>query len=374
MKNKARLFGLYLPVFIIILIAAVALRSVLILNFYKEGYFTNKTIETVSNSMVIFGSVCFLTYIWTARKGIKLIPSFSSPANFVPSAAVGAALLALIIHFVPLAKQALESEKMPIYEKIFTVLVPIFAALSIVYFIFNTIYIRTVSVKRANLGIFLLIFLCLFMAYIYFDGTLAMNSPIKTADELAYLFAAVFFLYETRLSLGREKWKPYIAFGFIASLLSAYSSIPSLIAYIVEGETISTSIYESVLTFAIFLFITCKLLLTGELIEKVESPTVSGLKAYAEQRKNDIEARAALDVPDESASQAQETDENQISILDISDSEDTKDNAEAEKDAETEKETSPEEETTSEGFETEQSGEKITVEEKDSANEKDSRD
>jgi len=155
----------------------------------------------------------------------------------------------------------------------------------------------------------------------YFRDGEPINSPIKTVDILTYAFTAVFFLYEIRLSLGREKWKAYIIFGFIAATLCAYSSIPTLITYFVTGKVISNSIYETVLTLTICLFIVMKLLLTDRLIEKKEAPFIEKLKAAASKRDAEIHPAISVtseeDVEDDETEIGIEPDENQISILDI---------------------------------------------------------
>ncbi len=321
MKNKARLFGIYLPVFAFILVGAITLKTIATINFfnYKYHYFTNDVITTIATVATVAGSIFFLTYMFTARKSIRLIPSFSSPANYIPSAAASAALIFLIAQTAADFRLVLDdlSRHTPV-QKILPLAVIIFAALSVVHLIFNTIFIRTVSVRRANFGLCTVVFLCIYVAYLYFDTDTPINSPIKTADQMAYLFSALFFLYEVRLSLGREKWKHYIAFGFIASLLTAFSSIPAIITYFVNGEVISKSIYESILTFTLFLFITSKLLLTGELINDEEAPFVKNLKAAAAERELAINPANEESYEDEVTELAEENDENQISISEIS--------------------------------------------------------
>ena len=101
---------------------------------------------------------------------------------------------------------------------------------------------------------------------------------------MAYLFAALFFLYETRLSMGRERWGAYTAFGLIASLLTAYSSIPSLICYLATKNLISHSIYETVFTLSLFIFITSRLLVALFAEEDKESDFTRRLKAMQTER------------------------------------------------------------------------------------------
>jgi hypothetical protein len=114
------------------------------------------------------------------------------------------------------------------------------------------------------------------------------NAPNKLIDELSYLSSALFFLYETRLSMGREKWKEYISIGFISALFTAYSSIPALITFFVRDAKISNNIYESVLTLALFIFISSRILLTSKLIENEQSAVVNSISNFAREREENI--------------------------------------------------------------------------------------
>jgi hypothetical protein len=107
------------------------------------------------------------------------------------------------------------------------------------------------------------LFFVSYASYLYFNTELAINAHAKSIDQLAYVFIAVFFLYETRISLKRQSWRFYVAFGYVAALMCAYSSIPSLIVYFVNGKCLSDSIYESIMTFSALIFIVVRLLQTA---------------------------------------------------------------------------------------------------------------
>ncbi len=349
MKNRAKLFGIYLPIYLVILAATVTLKTVACftsLNVY--GYFTYPLMINISAALLGLGAVFFLFYIWTARRDLKLVPAFATPANYVPSAAVSVALAFIALHLFSSAKAELSawhdnyllfretvkyypSVKMPLPEisTVIALLSAVFAVLSIIYFVFTGMIEKNISIRRANYGLLTLLFLCLYLAYIYFDNSLPINAPNKISDQMAYLSATLFFLYETRLSLGREKWRPYIAFGFIASLLTAFSSIPALIIYFAEKRIISNSIYETLLTLALFIFITAKLLLTANLIEDKKSPIVEGIIHSATAREQQINpTREKLDEIEENSEEetaTEEPDENQISITDIGNEEERTD-------------------------------------------------
>ena len=328
MRNRTRLFGIYLPFFIILILTAITLRTIATANVkyfsYTYHYFKSTSIPLIANAIIAVTIVFFIIYIFSVCREIKLIPSFSSPANYIPSAAISAALVFMTLHFSQTFANSISHAmnfKDPSQINWLTLILAVFAMLSVTYFILNTIFIRTVSIRRSNFGLCMILFLGLYIAYLYFDTTAPINSPIKTVDILNYAFAAVFFLYEIRLSLGREKWKAYIIFGFIAAVLCAYSSVPTLITYFVTGKVISNSIYETVLTLTLCLFIVMKLLLTDKLIEKKEAPFIEKLKAAASKRDAELNPEPSAiseeNVSDDETEIEILPDENQISILDI---------------------------------------------------------
>ena len=315
MNNKPKLFGLYLPLFFIFAGAAITLRTIAAIKFIdKYGYYSDKLLFYISAAIVALGVLFFLGYIFFERKDIKLIPSFDSPASYAPS---GVVAVALVLMGTNLFKISSSINSINPLVKPISIVCAILAILSALYFAVSTLWIKRRSMKRADLGLVTLVFICCYVAYLYFDTTLPINAPNKIVDQMAYLGAALFFLYETRLSLGREKWRSYIAFGFIAALLLAYSSIPSLIVYFVNGNVISNSIYESVLSFALFFFATAKILLTTVLVEDVESPVVTKIIASSRARSEKI-SQSEQAAATEEEEETEQKDKNQISFSDIS--------------------------------------------------------
>lgn len=317
MKTRTRIFGIFFSVFLLLLAAAITLRTIAIANKeyfnYKYKYFTVNSLPLIANILITVTIIFFIIYIIGAVRELKLIPNFESPANYIPSAVVSAALFFMTIYLIKKCKNASDLS----ISTLLPLLLIIFAILSIVYFAYNTLFIRTVSARRAGFGLCIVIFLSLYLTSLYFDTTTSINSPIKTVDQLTYAFSAVFFLYEVRLSMGREKWKTYIIFGFIAAALAAYSSIPAIITFFIKKEVISSSIYESLLTFSLLIFISSKLILTDKLIERKESPLIKKLREAAERREAEMHPAKNPELSEEPTIAENLPDENQFSILDI---------------------------------------------------------
>ncbi len=336
MKNKAKLFSAYLPVFAILLISVTALRTVaLFLDFnFNTGYFIEKTLSSISGYVTVAAAVFFLTYIFTARRDIKLIPDFTSPATYIPT---GIVAIALAFMMKELIFRAIETKKLVDILKLFSlnqaelatqrlflaliIASLVFAALSMVHFLLTALIEKNSSTKRAGYGLFTVLFLSIYGLYVYFNTALPINAPNKALDQITCLLAAVFFLYETRLSLGREKWRAYIAFGFISSFVGIYTSLPAVIIYFAKGEIISSSIYESAFILAISFFMLSRILLTGELINDIPSATVESLLQFADAREGIINPKASnadvIEISGENLEATDAEDGNQITIEDV---------------------------------------------------------
>ena len=316
MNTRPKLFGFYMPIFLVLTAAAVTLRTVAAIEHLDSyGYYSDKLLFNVSAIIAVISILFFISYIFFERRDIKLIPSFSSPASYAPASAVAVALVLMGMH---LFSVGIELYKNNMTMRLISIATAILAIASAFYFTVSAFITRRRSMKRADLGIVMLIFICFYVAFLYFNTTLPINAPNKVIDQMAYLGAALFFLYETRLSLGRERWRAYIACGFIAAFLLAYSSIPTLILYFVNGRVMSDSVYESALSFALLFFTVSKLLLTTVLVEDSESPVVT--KIIAASKKRDEEIALAQKAEDETVAEeqtAESGDENQISITDI---------------------------------------------------------
>ena len=311
MRKLYELYGIYLPIFILILPLTVVLRTVaLFTDLAQYGHFENDLLANISAWIVAAAALFFITYMFTGKKNIKLIPSFESPANYVPSGLVAVAMAMLGANLLATATGA-NLQTQSVYGRIISIATPILAFISVIYFALSTIMIARRSIRRSDFGIITLLFICMYVAYIYFDTALPINAPTKITDEIAYLAIAMFFLGETRLSLGRESWRRYISFAFIGSILTAYSAIPNLIYYFAREESVSLSIYESILTLAFFIFITSKIFLTPMLTKDATSDVVSKIIAIEEARREAIESTESTEEPEQTSA---EEDENQITI------------------------------------------------------------
>ena len=283
-------------IFIILMLlttsVAVTLRSIACMNHLKNfGYFENNTLITVSGIIIFISAAVLFSYIAFADKA-SLKPSFSSPSTYIPTGLVGVGLVfisrALFYYADTCASMTTATPEEPNIKVIMAIATGIFAILSIVHFFLNAFLAESKTNLRAYFSLCTVLFLGLYATFLYFNNDLPINAPNKIVDQMAYLFASIFFLYETRISLGREKWRGYVSFGLIAAMLTAYSSIPALIVYFAKGKVISASIEENVLSFALFIFILARLCLTSTLPETRENRILLAISSYAERRSEEI--------------------------------------------------------------------------------------
>ena len=335
MTSRRKLFGIRFPIFLLLMSAAVTLRFIALFNSFNfyTGYYTDKLLLNISAAIVLVGAVFFLAHTFLDRE-IKLVPSFTSAANYLPSALVGTALLFLAKPLITAAialwknieelkliatPSALASAKSLTTTFVIVLLTALFSVLAAVNFAVSALSSKHYSTKRALLALSTVLFFSFYVAFLYFNRDLPINAPNKIIDQISHLFAAVFFLYEARMAMGREKLKSYIAIGFISALTSAYSAIPALLCYATRGWISSNSIYEIALNLSVFIFVTVRLLQIEYLIEDKPSETVNALISAAEARE---EAIAPKPQPEEEAEPEQSTDrmsdDNQITIDDVS--------------------------------------------------------
>ena len=312
MRYKQSILGIYFPVFIAMIIIPTILRTIAVFIDYNEktAYFENGILTIISGITVLVGALFFLTYISRTRKGMRLLPNFTNAATYIPSGICGvafvfAALFFIILFFNEAAAmlkiiRATASPSTSSYSKylirtFFYFALSILGALSAANFAITALAESRTNSRRATLGLATVLYLSLYAAYLFFSDKLPLNAPNKAIDQMSALFLSLFFLYEVRISLGREKWRGYIACGMIAGMLSAYSSIPSLIIYITRGVEISDNIYESLLTFTLFIYVTARIILTTCLSDKKESSIVTNLKESAASRAATLQASQIQD-------------------------------------------------------------------------------
>ena len=280
MNSNSRRIRLYTYITLFLAFAATAFRtSACLLNLeYRWGYFTSNTLIITASILITICAIFAISYAFFSEK-TALHPSFSSPATYIPTALVATALIFISVF---LLGNYMEADNT--FSRFLIIAAAISAILSLIHFFLNAFVTEAHTETRAFFSLSTVLFLAFYASYLYFDSALPINSANKLTDQLAFLFAALFFLYESRISLGRERWRAYVGFGLLAAAFCAYSSIPSLIVYFAKGKIISNSIEEITLTFTLFIFIVSRIFLTSTLREVKVSRFIDAMRSYAERK------------------------------------------------------------------------------------------
>lgn len=308
MNTNSKRLRIYLAIMMVLTAAATTLRSIacVIHLDYTSGFFTDKSLLTVANVIITATAIGMFSYLFVAER-INLLASFSTGATYVTTGVLGVATAFLgtsIISFVSIASRYSSRQSNIIsadkYLPIVGVICAALAFASIAHHFFNAFITESRAEIRAYFALASISFLGLYAMLIYLDPTLAIGESTKILRLIAFLLSALFFLYEARISIGREMWRVYTAFGLAAASLTAYASIPAIITYFTNGELVSyatgrslVSLEEYMLLLALCIFITARLFITAGLREDIENKFIKTFKAYAGEREREIAESSA---------------------------------------------------------------------------------
>ena len=206
MDNKKRLITPYLWLLILGCAATVTLRTLLCLIGldYKSGYYTNHSLAGAAVITLIVFCVLLFSYIFFAAPE-KLRASFSTPHTYISSGIIGGALVFLsteIFFRTPLIELFGDVSEYRNNSRIYGWLIVICFVLSIVsaiHFFLNCHSTEIKSNARATASLATVLFFAAYAALLYFNRKTPINAPNKIVDQMAFLFSALFFLYENCL-------------------------------------------------------------------------------------------------------------------------------------------------------------------------------
>ena len=301
--KKLKKIDIYTIPLIIVSIATVILRSVALFNNFnwETMHFDGKTAITISSILVVITVIGFLSYLIFGDREKALVVKNHTAASYIPAGIVSTALAFVGVHNMSMCFSGGYNTQMLVGGSYVNILSPLafvcglLAFLSVVAFFLSVFIEKNENVYKAAFSLSIVFFLALYAVLLYFDkNEHPTNSPNRFVDQMAYLSAALFFLFEARIPLGRTKWRGYVAFGLIATLLCTYSAIPSLILYFATGLTVSESIAESILTLTVAILIFSKLLQFKHLTPDSECEAAKKISALASMREDQIEEQRKL--------------------------------------------------------------------------------
>lgn len=315
MKKSRYPLGAYiLAVAVIMFFAACFRTAALVADFDPaSGYFKGKTFITIADWSAALAILTSLSYFFTKASKKKLVATYTDATTYIPSALVAVATGCLTVKLFFRLLGAPESELITV--SLTNLLSVGLGAITVIAFFISCLHTSRRDLTRAGYQLVAVLFFVVYSAFIYFANPLPINVPVVITDVMAYLSVAVFFVYETRISLGRDIWGAYCAFGLVAVALLSYSSVPSIIAYFVRGEAFSHSIEENVLTFALLLFVLLRLIRATMLFEDGEAQTVRAIKelekkAALEKAEADTEAEEGASEDEDAEDDASEENDN----------------------------------------------------------------
>ena len=336
MKNRRTRLSPDIPILLIIIAAVCVLKSIAVIGEldYSTGHYGSKLLIRLAGWILILGGAgLFLKGLFDVRRD-KPIPSFNTPASYIPMALICLALPYL--GYGLLVKRAAMIDSTP-FGRAPASITALLALLAIVAFLTALSGLAFVlpggarDHRRAICGMLIILFCSLYVIYLYLSTELPINAPNKITDEVAFSFAAVFFLYEVRISLGREVWHAYSAFGYLAALLLAYSSIPAIAVYFINGKVIANSIYESVVALTLFIFIVARLILLSELVCEEDTAYVRAMAEAHRKRINAVADIEGVDADGESDSDTRESEDIEQLMIDAVISDEKHQNGEEER-------------------------------------------
>ena len=262
-KTK-RTYQVYLTLSILLALALAAVRSFALLSYYDPaiGYFEAGVALPELASLLTLLALPLALSVPFVLGGGKLA---SEARRFhLPTAFASALLAFLLLAFAALHVSELLGELSLGHEAdaratVTLLLAAGLAVLGSVSFILSASMGAEISARRALSSSAFVLFAVTYALFLYFDTTLPINAPEKLLSQLALLSVAIFFLYEARIAIARPMPGMRAAFGFLALILSAASSIPSILYYLTYGKTVLESPVHDFLLLASFLYIMARL-------------------------------------------------------------------------------------------------------------------
>ena len=292
MKKNTKYNLYYLPPVMLLGISAIALRVYAALTElnYQTGYYESKVISTTSGVLTVVAVLIAFSFLFFGKAHTPA-PRPVKASSYIPAGAIVATVLFLSTElFVGLTEVSAASTpglrlSIPLLLDVLTALLGL---ASIIGFFLSIFYEKRENTRKAAYSMATVLFFAAYAAHLYFDTSMPINSPAKICDQMAFLLSSVFFLYETRISLGRSIWRAHTAFGIIASIVCLYSSIPTIIVFFVKGRTISDSLAASILLLLVAVYSIQRVVsfLVSEPDEKCA--TVTALEKLVAKRETEL--------------------------------------------------------------------------------------
>ena len=228
MKNKTKT---YIASALLLTLALTFLRVISLAAFYDAGigYFKPSLVPYVMNGLFVLAAVWCLSSIFTVKAGE--VETTSSPQTLPAQASsVFAFILFILASLFVISGRG--GARLPL-------VCALAMLLSALFFIIPLAKQSKLEGARSFLSIAPIAAFVIILASLYFDITIAMNSPHKVLGSFALMSAMVFSLCETRIYLDKPLHRLHFAF----SLLTFVLGIPYVLSTAIFILTASPSAF-----------------------------------------------------------------------------------------------------------------------------------
>lgn len=289
-KNSKRLTAALLTL-IVFAAAACTLRTLACLRHLESNmiYFSSTGLITAANVVVVCAAVLLCASAFTLTKE-PLRADFTSPVTYVPTGIAGVALLVFGLAMLALysvSDSPLPNPRIEVAGSL-ALICALLTPLSAVHFLLSAFLSERHARIRGYFALATVLLCAAYASYLYFAPGSPINAPNKTVEQMAYLFISLFFLYETRISLAREMWRSYAAFGLVAALIGVYASLPALLAYFIKGIYVTATVESAVLLISLSIFIFARVCMMAMAAPDGECPEMAVLRRFAERREEEL--------------------------------------------------------------------------------------
>ena len=263
MKNLIRSIGIALISVVLAFVATVlrCIASVIDMDYFT-GFYDGSILVGIANVTITVSILILLASLLIKVDNVDLRQNPHSPLWYVPAGIMTISTLLLTVDiFSYVGSRAGGNLSVALSEDrscVAALLAALLAICAVAFFAVSCISTDLKSPLRGYLGIATALFFGIYAAFLFFRSGSAIHQPQKIATEMAAIAASIFLLEETRVTLGKERWKSYFVLGTVTALLSAYAMLPAFAAYIMEGEMIASSLGEFLMLFSVFIFAACR--------------------------------------------------------------------------------------------------------------------
>lgn len=251
-KKYRSVAAVLMTVTVILIIALAAVRTWMIAQFYNAntGYFNCDGIYTI----ILYACEALCLVI-----AVIALAVFSKKIRIAQPAPSSASLFAgLFCGFLMLASVVLYFIDTPAgnyFNSYLTLASLILAVVSVVYFMLGITSQKVGYTVKSLLCFCVIFWAMLSLLGLYFDTTLTINNPSKLAEQLALVSVMLYFLYECRFFIDKQRPAIYLAIGFISSVMLGVSVLPNIISAFFLGIDVTTGFYTQIAELGIFVYV-----------------------------------------------------------------------------------------------------------------------